>query len=147
MSVEERALYEEMRMLADFDNYPIPESWYKEFNIPRQQVSTVQDFLKSGYTTRIAYQPKNLPPLIINKPQDNGRLVTIPDFVQPEVVTYTRPFDLGMNEDFPTVLPSLRTEEAVYQDGFLCQTQAPEAQEPESLAVNLSEKLDLSSVE
>jgi hypothetical protein len=118
MSVEDRQLYEEMRQLSDFASYPIPESWFKDFNIPRNPVSTVEEFLKSGYTERIAFQPKNLPPLIINEPQQNGKLVVVPDIEVPEVLTITRPFD--STENFPTVLPFLTEERAFLAESLRC---------------------------
>lgn len=129
MSVEERALYAEMKDLPDFLNYPLPQSWYKEFGIPQPTVCSLPDFLKSGYTTRIAFEPKNLPPLIINKPQQNGKLAVVPHFEVPEVSTTTRPFALAEGEDFPAVLPALVIEEAEETALSPCQTECLEQKE------------------
>jgi hypothetical protein len=144
MSVEERQMYEEMRELPDFDSYPIPESWYAEFKIPRNPVSTVEEFLKSGYTAKKAFERKNLPPLIIIAPQKNGKLVTVPDFQVPDVKTFTRQFD--SSENFPTVLPIL-TEEDVFLDEFLCQKPTEEHQVPENLQLTATSICDSPSQE
>jgi hypothetical protein len=141
MSVEDRQLYEEMRQLSDFANYPIPESWYKDFNIQRNPVASVEEFLKSGYTEKIAFQPKNLPPLIINVPQQNGKLVVVPDFDVAEVKTFTRPFDSTQN--FPTVLPALTEEVACLAESQDC-TPDREHQESGNLPSTDSSPHDLS---
>lgn len=131
MSVEERALYAELKELPDFANYPIPLSWHKEFNIPLPKVCSLPDFIKSGYTTKIAFEPKNLPPLIINKPQQNGKLAVVPHFDVPEVITTTRPFTIEEGEFFPAVLPSLVIEEDEEPVVSPCQKQCPAHTEPE----------------
>lgn len=132
MSVEDRALYEEMKDIADFENYPIPESWYREFNIKRKPADSVSEFIKSGYTTEIAFEPKNLPPLIINVPQQDGKLWTVPEFIEPEVSMTVKPFELAEGESFPAVLPGLRAVEVSCPDECPCHTLVLEKSEHQS---------------
>jgi hypothetical protein len=104
---EERELYEMMRHLPDFDCMPIPVRWFKEFNLPPRNPIGIKEFLRSNYTIKCAHSPKDLPPIRINKPQQDGKLATPHPFEQIDVETKTMPFVLEEGEEFPDVLPSL----------------------------------------
>lgn len=126
MSVEERALYEEMRQLPDFSSYPLPLSWIKAFNLPEPTICSVPEFIKSGYTNRRAWEHKTLPPLIINKPQQNGKLVVAPEADKTEVTITSQPFIQKEGELFPVILPSLVIAEDEEKDECPCQTECLE---------------------
>lgn len=104
---EEREIYNLMKNAPDFHNLPLPKHWYAAFDIPFPQATTIKDFIKSGYTMACMYAPKDLPPIIINKPQQDGKLVdlVITEPIPVEVVS--KPFELPEGEMFPIVLPSL----------------------------------------
>lgn len=104
---EERELYELMRHLPDFDCMPIPVRWFKEFNLPPRNPMGIKEFLRSNYTVNCAHSPKDLPPIRINEPQQNGKLATPHPFEVFDVETKTVPFEA---EEFPDVLPSLREQ-------------------------------------
>lgn len=104
MFEDEEALYNELKELPDFDRLPLPEHWYKKFNIPRPEAVTLQDFalsrawLKHKYDSNITYEireepapggvrpiiePEPIPVEIITKEFTNG---TSPDtFSQPQL--------------------------------------------------------------
>lgn len=101
MSVEERQLYQELKELSDFDCFPLPRAWYKEFGIPFPQPLTTSEFMKSNYTSLRQFEPKSLPPLIFNEPQDNGRLLIVPKFdeILVEVINGKIPDDDFKDDD------------------------------------------------
>ena len=102
---EERELYEALRHLPDFDCMPIPNSWFKKFGIPPRNPLGPREYIQSNYAMTMAYLPKDLPPLVIDEPQDGGRLVTVPKVEDAPVTIVSRPFEMG--KSFPAVLPSL----------------------------------------
>jgi len=112
VSQEEIDLYTLLKDLPDFDCYPIPETWYKRFDIPPRDPTSLREFLASGYSMKCATEMKDLPMLRINKPQQNGKLAVVPDFEPIHVETVTKPFEIKQGDEFPHVLPSLLTEQS-----------------------------------
>lgn len=107
---EERKLYEALKDLPDFNCFPIPQRWFAEFNLPPRNPLPVQEYIKSNYAMKMMFAPKDLPPIIIDKPQQNGKLM---EFAPPEdvpVEVISRPFELKEGESFPAVLPSLKEQ-------------------------------------
>jgi hypothetical protein len=104
---EERKLYEALKELPDFDCFPIPQSWFKKFGLPARNPISVREYIHSNYAMEIAAKPKDLPPLIIDEPQQGGKLVEVPAFEEIPVEVVTRPFELPEGKPFPAVLPSL----------------------------------------
>jgi len=43
MSMTDEELYAVLSKLPDFDRYPIPESWYAKFNIPKPKILTMME--------------------------------------------------------------------------------------------------------
>ncbi len=112
---EERQLYQALKDLPDFDCFPIPQRWFKEFNIPPRNPITPAEYIKSNYANKMMFAPKDLPPIIINKPQKDGKLL---EFAPPEdipVEVVSKPFEYKEEEGFPAILPSL-TEQSVKDD-------------------------------
>lgn len=107
---EERQLYEALKQLPDFECFPIPQSWFKKFNIPPRNPVPVREYIHSNYAMNMAVAPKDLPPIIIDEPQQGGKLVEVapPEEVRVELVS--KPFDWPEGKPFPAVLPSLRTD-------------------------------------
>lgn len=96
-TINEDALYEQMKDLPDFRCFPIPARWFKKYNIPPIEAGNTKDFLDSGYTLKMSYAPKDLPPLIINEPQKDlsGNVKWI-KMAEPEVIdvkVVSRPYD------------------------------------------------------
>lgn len=105
---EDTLLYNQLKDLPDFDCFPIPTSWFKKFNIPPRNPIHVSEYIESNYAMKMAVAPKQLPPIIINEPQQNGKLVTVPDEKIEPVEVIERPFELKENEPFPMILPYIR---------------------------------------
>ena len=53
-------LYEILKKLPDFDRYPIPESWYAKFNIPKPKILTMRESFALARATADAPGP-NVP--------------------------------------------------------------------------------------
>ena len=69
---DDETMYSLMKDLDDFDCFPIPETWYKRFGIKPREAVGPREFIESGYTLKCAYGPKDLPPVIVDKPQRDG---------------------------------------------------------------------------
>ena len=106
-TLSDEEIYAMLKELPDFDCYPIPKVWFEKFGIPPRKLETVRDFINSGYTMEKAVEKKDLPPIIINKPQQDGKLVTFIVEEPPKVEVVSRPFVLDESQQFPNVLPSL----------------------------------------
>ena len=106
--IDEDALYNELKQLPDFDCMPIPVSWFSKYNIPPREVLTTREFIESNYTMKRAVEPKDLPALIIDEPQQGGKLVEAPPPEDIKVEVINRPFDWDMKKPFPAILPMLK---------------------------------------
>jgi hypothetical protein len=105
-TIDEDALYEQLRHLPDFDCLPLPSHWFKKYNIPPVTQPTTREFIESQHTIKCSVAPKDLPPIIINEPQQGGKLIPIAPPEDIKVQTISRPIT-DMNY---TVHPSLLEE-------------------------------------
>jgi hypothetical protein len=103
MDIDEDALYQQLRQLPDFDCLPLPARWYKKYNIPPVIQPTTKEFIESNITVRRSTEHKDLSPIFINEPQQNGKLVNIIPDEDVKVELISRPFTGIVNG----VLPSL----------------------------------------
>jgi len=108
--IDDETMYNLMKDMPDFDCFPIPQSWFKKFGIPPRNPVSVREYIESGYAMKRAIEKKDLPPLIIDTPQQEGKLaIFIPEEkVQVEIIS--RPFVMDENTPFPAILPSLRDD-------------------------------------
>jgi hypothetical protein len=90
---DEDALYNELKELPDFDCLPLPARWFKKYNIPPVEVINPHNFIESRYTVKCQFAPKDLAPLIINEPQQGGKLVEVLPPEDIKVETISKPFD------------------------------------------------------
>jgi hypothetical protein len=105
IEIDEDSLYAELSKLPDFDCMPIPISWFKKYGIPPRTIQDTREFLESRYTINQQYGNKDLPPIIIDKPQQDGKLVKMIEPEEIKVETIQREYTGGAN---PVVLPSLQ---------------------------------------
>jgi hypothetical protein len=112
---EDTAIYNLIKDSPDFECLPLPSHWYEKFNIPPRKTLSTREFIESEYTLKMAMKPKNLPPIIINEPQQGGKLVVVPETAEIPVEVITRPFEVKEGEAFPVILPSLMDETASQQ--------------------------------
>ena len=105
MDDTEKELLALLRTLPDFASYPLPARWYKADPTltPPSAVNT-RDFIDSAYTIKCANEPKDLPPVLINQPQQGGKLIEAPPVEEIKAETLSRPFTL---DEIPAVLPYL----------------------------------------
>jgi hypothetical protein len=105
---EELALLNELKKLPDFESFPLPASWFKKYNIPPRTACAPKEYINSNYAIECSVALKDLPPLIINKPQkDKDGNVILVEMVKVEeeiLPVRQRPFKLQDGEDFPIVL-------------------------------------------
>jgi len=105
---EERTLLNVLMAQPDFECLPIPASWFKKYSIPPRAAVAPREYIESNYAMKKANEQKDLPPLIIDEPQQNGKVVPVapPDDTKVELVN--RPFEWKENKPFPAVfVPSL----------------------------------------
>jgi hypothetical protein len=101
---EEVELLYALKQLPDFDCLPIPDTWFKKYNLAPRGVIAPREFMESNYTMSMAVAPKDLPPIIIDEPQQNGKLVQFVDEPPPEVELRSRPFEWDQSKPFPAIL-------------------------------------------
>lgn len=114
---EEVELLYALKQLPDFDCLPIPDTWFKKYNLAPRGVIAPREFMESNYTMSMAIAPKDLPPLIFDEPQQGGKLVRFIDEPPPSVELRSRPFEHDPSKPFPAVLvkdddPILASSEA-----------------------------------
>jgi hypothetical protein len=124
---EERELYEALRQLPDFDCFPIPQSWYAKFNIPPRNPQSVREYINSNYAMEMAVKQKDLPPLILDEPQQGGKLVQMVQVEEPLAEVISRPFEIPDGK-FPVVLPSLKDYAPDAQSHHQADTQSEQAE-------------------
>jgi hypothetical protein len=112
---DDETMFNLMKDMPDFDSFPIPQSWYKKFNIPPRNPIGVKEYIESGYAMKRAIEKKDLPPLIIDTPQQGGKLAIFIPEEKVQVDMISRPFVLDENTPFPAILPSLKDETLLEQ--------------------------------
>ena len=106
---QEHALYLSLKDLPDFECFPLPQHWYKKYNIQQPGIINPREFIESGYTLKMQFAKKDLPTITKGPLKDeNGNIRLLP-FLDPpkiEVETITRPY--RQEGDMPpTILPGL----------------------------------------
>jgi hypothetical protein len=101
---EEVELLYALKQLPDFDCLPIPDHWFKKYNLAPRGTIAPREFMESNYTMSMAVAPKDLPPLIIDEPQQGGKLVRFMEVPEVPVEVRSRPFEWDNTKPFPAVL-------------------------------------------
>jgi hypothetical protein len=107
---DELAMLKMLQAQPDFECLPLPAYWYKKYNIPPRAATGPKEYIESNYAMRRALEPKDLPPLIIDEPQQGGKLAKVhpPDATEIKVVS--RPFNWDQTKPFPAVICPTETE-------------------------------------
>ena len=100
----------QLKAQPDFECLPLPAYWFKKYNIPPRAAQGPKEYIESNYAMKRAIENKDLPPLIIDEPQQGGKLVKVhpPDATPIEVKT--RPFVWDQSKPFPAVICPSETE-------------------------------------
>jgi hypothetical protein len=107
---DELAMLKMLQAQPDFECLPLPAYWYKKYNIPPRAAQGPKEYIESNYAMRRALEEKDLPPLIIDEPQQGGKLAKVhpPDATEIKVVA--RPFNWDRSKPFPAVICPTETE-------------------------------------
>jgi len=108
---DEMKLLEVLKAQPDFECLPIPAYWFKKYGIAPREAVAPREYINSNYAMLKAVEPKDLPPLIIDEPQQDGKLVPLhpPENVPIELVS--RPFITDPNKPFPAVICPPNTQD------------------------------------
>lgn len=101
---DEKKLLEVLKGQPDFDCLPIPAYWFKKYGIPAREAVAPREYINSNYAMKKANEPKDLPPLIIDEPQQNGKLVPVAPPEKVDIQLVSRPFEMNPNKPFPAVI-------------------------------------------
>ena len=101
---DEMKLLEVLKAQPDFECLPIPAYWFKKYGIAPREAVAPREYINSNYAMKRATEPKDLPPLIIDEPQQNGKLVTPAPPEKVDVQLVSRPFVTDPNKPFPAVI-------------------------------------------
>ena len=83
----EDQLYNQLKDLPDFMNLPLPNRWFKKYNIPPIEPINVRDYIHSNHAFKMMFAPKDLDPIIINEPQrDLSGNIKLVKMVEPEPI-------------------------------------------------------------
>ena len=98
----EDQLYHLMKDLPDFLSYPLPARWFKKYNIAPLEPTNVKDYIHSNYAYKCMFAPKDLDPIIIDKPQtDLSGNIKLVKMVEPEpieVEVVSKPYETKTND-------------------------------------------------
>lgn len=98
---EERSLLEVLKTQPDFDSLPIPAYWFKKYNLPPRTATGPSEYIESNYAMKRANENKDLPPIIIDTPQQDGKLYPVAPAEAIEIEVRSRPFEWKGNTPFP----------------------------------------------
>jgi len=101
---DEKKLLEVLQAQPDFECLPLPAYWFKKYNIPPRTATAPREYIESNYAMMRAVEPKDLPPLIIDEPQQNGKLYPVAPPEKVDVQVVNRPFEIDMSKPFPAVI-------------------------------------------
>lgn len=93
----EDQLYHLMKDLPDFLSYPLPARWFKKYNIAPLEPTNIREYIHSNYAFKCMFSPKELEPIIINKPQTdlsgNVKLVQLVEEEPIKVEVVSKPYE------------------------------------------------------
>jgi len=92
----EDELFEIIKNQPDFDCLPLPARWFKKYNIPPREATDFSSFVKSNYTVRCSFAPKDLPVLLVKEPikdlSGNVKLVEPAPLEDLPIEVFSRPY-------------------------------------------------------
>ena len=93
----EDQLYHLMKDLPDFLSYPLPARWFKKYNIAPLEPTNIREYIHSNYAFKCMFAPKELDPIIIDKPQTdlsgNVKLVQLVEEEPIKVEVVSKPYE------------------------------------------------------
>jgi hypothetical protein len=101
---DELALLKLLQAQPDFECLPLPAYWFKKYNIPPRAATGPKEYIESNYAMRRSVEQKDLPPLIIDEPQQGGKLAKVHPPEETKIEVVARPFVWDQNKPFPAVI-------------------------------------------
>ena len=100
---EELELVRVLQAQPDFECLPIPAYWFKKYNIAPREATGPREYIESNYAMKKANEPKELPPIIIDEPQQGGKVYPVAPAEDIKVDVVSRPFNWTGDKPFPAV--------------------------------------------
>lgn len=101
---DEKKLLEVLQAQPDWECLPIPAYWFKKYGIPPREALGPREYIASNYAMKCANEPKDLPPILIDEPQQGGKLVAPAPPEEVDIKLVSRPFIMDENKPFPAVI-------------------------------------------
>jgi hypothetical protein len=74
-------LFAILKQLPDFENLPLPKSWYDKFNLKMKKPETFRETLESNYALKCSFGEKDFPLEIKKTPEDYAFVPLVVDVV------------------------------------------------------------------
>jgi len=100
---EELQLLNCLKAQPDFDCLPIPAYWFKKYNLPSRAATGPKEYIESNYAMKKANEVKELDPLIVDEPQQEGKTYPLAPEEVIDVKVVNRPFVWDQSKPFPAV--------------------------------------------
>lgn len=101
---EEVELLYALKQLPDFECLPLPACWFEKYKLAPRKAVGPKEYIEANHAMKMAVAPKDLPPIIIDKPQQGGKLVPLAPFESVPIEVRSRPFVLAEGTPFPAVI-------------------------------------------
>jgi len=101
---EEVELLYALKQLPDFDCLPIPARWFEKYKLAPRAAVGPKEYIESNHAMKMALAPKDLPPLIIDEPQQGGKLVPLAPLENIPIEVRSRPFIVPEGKPFPSII-------------------------------------------
>lgn len=123
---EEKQEYELFLRIKNSPEYgilPLPARWYEKFDIPPLKHNTVKEFVESRYTINCAFAPKDLDPIIIDEPQQNGKVVPLIEEAPIPVHIVETPYEPKVRRTEEEILELVKNKQLTITDA--CHKEEP----------------------
>ena len=101
---EEVELLYALKQLPDFECLPLPACWFEKYKLEPRKAVGPREYIESNHAMKMAVAPKDLPPIIIDEPQQGGKLVPLAPLDNVPIEVRSRPFILPEGKPFPAVI-------------------------------------------
>jgi hypothetical protein len=101
---EEKKFLELLQSQPDWESLPIPAYWFKKYGIPARAAVAPREYIESNYAMRRANEHKDLPPILIDEPQQNGKVYPVAPPEKVDIKVVSRPFVTDPSKPFPAVI-------------------------------------------
>jgi len=101
---DEKKLLEVLQSQPDWECLPIPAYWFKKYGIPPRAAVAPREYMESNYAMKKAVEYKDLPPILIDEPQQDGKVYPVAPPENVDIQLVSRPFVSDPSKPFPAVI-------------------------------------------